>query len=220
MKNKLCIFDFDGVILDTEKYHYLAWAEVLAQYGIKFSYEQYEPLKSTGRSSIINSVCSIFGVSFSDEQIATICAHKGTTYSALIANLSQEDLLPNVSHFIERLASQQGVTLAVASASCVAKSLLAQYDLAKYFALILDGSDKLPSKPAPDIYLTCAQRLQVDSEQCVVFEDSSVGIVGATSAGMHSVYIGTTTNDMAELCVADFSSVELEGYMSAFLCCD
>lgn len=186
---KACIFDFDGVIVDTEHYHYLAWENIFAPYGAKISEEEYEPLKSTGRNATIAYYVGRFGLNFSQEEIDMIKRKKGEEYGRLTRDLSEKDFVPGVKDFLQSL-KEANIPCAVGSSGMFCGKLVERFSLGRYFDFIVDGTSGLPAKPAPDIFLKCAELLKVAPEECYVFEDSLVGMQAAKSAGMDTVYLG------------------------------
>lgn len=202
----LCIFDFDGVILDTEKYHYLAWRDVFALHGITLLPEDYLPLKSTGREHIIHAVCRRFSLALSPEQEKHLSQEKGRRYAAYAAAISRKDLIGGVEQYLQKLR-RSGCRIVIATSSLAAKGFLSAFALEKYFDAVYDGSLPLKKKPAPDIFLHIAGEQGARPEQCVVFEDSLAGIEGACRAGMDVIAIGGIRTDCALQCTDDFSAL-------------
>lgn len=202
----LCIFDFDGVILDTEKYHYLAWRDVFAGQGIMLTPEDYMPLKSTGREHIIDAVCRQFSLSLSQEQKKSLAEEKGKRYAAYAAAISRQDLIGGVEQYLQHLR-RMGCKTVIATSSLAAKQYLAAFGLEGYFDGVYDGTLPLKKKPAPDLFLHIAREQGIAPEQCMVFEDSLAGIEGAGRAGMDVVAIGGIRAENARKCADDFLAV-------------
>jgi beta-phosphoglucomutase len=199
----LCIFDFDGVILDTEKYHYLAWRDVFASLGITLRPEDYLPLKSTGREHIIGAVLKKFGRTLSDEQKQSISQEKGKRYAAYAAHISFQDLIGGVEPYLQKVR-RSGCRAVIATSSLAAKQFSAAFSLEGYFDAVYDAGLPLKKKPAPDVFLHAAKEQGVPPEQCMVFEDSQAGIEGAKNAGMDVIAIGGMKTDCALQCADDF----------------
>lgn len=199
----LCIFDFDGVILDTEKYHYMAWRDVFAGQGVMLTAEDYLPLKSTGRECIIEAVCRRFSLSLSREQKNMLAEAKGKRYAVHAAAISRKDLIGGVEQYLQ-LLRRMGCKTVIATSSLAAKQYLEAFGLEGYFDGVYDGSLPLKKKPAPDVFLHIAKEQQVAPEQCLVFEDSLAGIEGALHAGMDVVAVGGIRAEKARKCVEDF----------------
>ncbi len=207
-QKKLFIFDFDGVILDTEKYHFLSWKAVMVPF-VDLQWAHYEPLKSMGRDKILREFEAMFGLSIDAACADALKAEKGVRYNQLIGQLSKDDLIGGVLAYLNQLKQANCLT-AVASSSLMAHQLLKNYDMMHLFDLVLDANANLAPKPNPDIFLTCAAQLQVAARDCVVFEDSAVGVMAASSAAIDCVYVGQLSHPQACYAVKDFTDARLQ----------
>ena len=205
-KLKAFIFDFDGVVVDTEKYHYLSWCQSAAHVGYDLGWEEYLPLKSTGNTEITQYLCDHSGKEVSEELFAIMRQTKLTSFDELVKDLSEKDVLPGIRDFLSWL-NEQGVKTAVASSSNTSSGLAKRFDLAKHFGVVIDGNTKLPRKPAPDTFLLAAKMLGVEPKDCIVFEDSLAGIEAAVNAGMPVVAVGGIRSDKAVLHIQDFRDI-------------
>ena len=205
-KLKAFIFDFDGVVVDTEKYHYLSWCQSAAHVGYDLGWEEYLPLKSTGNTEITQYLCNHSGKEVSEELFAIMRQTKLTSFDELVKDLSEKDVLPGIRDFLSWL-NEQGVKTAVASSSNTSSGLAKRFDLAKHFGVVIDGNRKLPRKPAPDTFLLAAKMLGVEPKDCIVFEDSLAGIEAAVNAGMPVVAVGGIRSDKAVLHIQDFRDI-------------
>ena len=205
-KLKAFIFDFDGVVVDTEKYHYLSWCQSAAHVGYDLSWEEYLPLKSTGNTEITQYLCDRSGKEVSEELFQIMRNTKLTSFDELVKDLSEKDVLPGIRDFLTWL-NEQGVKTAVASSSNTSSGLAKRFDLAKHFEVVIDGNMKLPRKPAPDTFLLAAKLLGVEPADCIVFEDSLAGIEAAVNAGMPVVAVGGIRSDQAVLHISDFRDI-------------
>ena len=205
-KLKAFIFDFDGVVVDTEKYHYLSWCQSAAHVGYDLGWEEYLPLKSTGNTEITQYLCDHSGKEVSEELFAIMRQTKLTSFDELVKDLSEKDVLPGIRDFLSWL-NEQGVKTAVASSSNTSSGLAKRFDLAKHFGVVIDGNMKLPRKPAPDTFLLAAKMLGVEPKDCIVFEDSLAGIEAAVNAGMPVVAVGGIRSDKAVLHIQDFRDI-------------
>ena len=203
---KAFIFDFDGVVVDTEKYHYLSWCQSAAHVGYDLSWEEYLPLKSTGNTEITQYLCDHSGKDVSEELFAIMRQTKLTSFDELVKDLSEKDVLPGIRDFLTWL-NAQGVRTAVASSSNTSSGLANRFDLTKHFGVVIDGNMKLPRKPAPDTFLLAAKMLGVEPKDCIVFEDSLAGIQAAVNAGMPVVAVGGIRSDKAVLHIQDFRDI-------------
>ena len=205
-KLKAFIFDFDGVVVDTEKYHYLSWCQSAAHVGYDLGWEEYLPLKSTGNTEITQYLCDHSGKEVSEELFAIMRQTKLPSFDELVKDLSEKDVLPGIRDFLSWL-NEQGVKTAVASSSNTSSGLAKRFDLAKHFGVVIDGNRKLPRKPAPDTFLLAAKMLGVEPKDCIVFEDSLAGIEAAVNAGMPVVAVGGIRSDKAVLHIQDFRDI-------------
>ncbi len=197
------IFDFDGVVIDTEKYHFLAWKEVFSGLGYEFDDIEYEPLKSTGRRNIIAHLEKRENLQLTDGQVAKICIKKGECYENLVKGLSIEDAVPGVLEYLDFLKASGG-KIAVASSSMSAGKIAKMFEIENKFDNIVDGNSLLPQKPNPDIFLKAVSNLSLSPEDCVVFEDSISGVIASGRAGIKCVHIGKTTHPLAVENIQDF----------------
>jgi len=197
------IFDFDGVVVDTEKYHFASWNKAFSQYGAVLSYADYVPLKSTGKDVIIGAAERKCGLKFTDAQKAEIYRIKKAEFAAAAVGISEADMIRGVKELLCALR-RLPVKTAVASSASTTKELMKRLDLDGYFDVALDGNANIKKKPAPDIFLAAAEALGVRPEKCVVFEDSAAGIDAAVAAGMAVVAVGIES-DKALACISDFT---------------
>lgn len=205
-KLKAFIFDFDGVVVDTEKYHYLSWVAAASHVGYDLSWQEYLPLKSTGNSETVQYLCDRAGKDVDAEQFQRMRNTKLTEFDRLVTDLSEKDILPGIQDFLTWL-NEQGIKTAVASSSGTSSVLAKRFDLTKHFQAFVDGNMKLPRKPAPDAFLLAAKMLGVDPCDCIVFEDSLAGIEAACNAGMPVVAVGGIRSDKAVLHIQDFQQI-------------
>lgn len=204
MQNKKgFIFDFDGVIIDTEKYHYKSWAGAFASVGFELSESEYQPLKSIGRDYIMTYVEKRDKIAFTAEQKEMIVTKKDEQYQEFKKGLSTADAVAGVLEYIDFLKTQ-GVKTAVASSSIEAGNIIREFKLQDKFDVVCDGTFGIRRKPQPDMFLYCAKKLGLKSCDCVVFEDSGAGVKASENAGMDCVYIGETENHNANLTIENF----------------
>lgn len=187
---KACLFDLDGVIVDTAKYHYLAWKRLANQLGFDFSEHQNEELKGVSRMKSLELILEWGGVSLPDSQKERWATLKNEWYLELVSEMTPAEVLPGVLDFLTQLKAQN-IKIALGSVSKNAKLILQKIELLNWFDAIIDGTNLTHGKPDPQVFLLGAQALNVLPHECVVFEDAVAGIESATRAGMKSVGIGS-----------------------------
>lgn len=208
MKAKACIFDFDGVIVDSEKYHHVAWEQVAHAIGVTLTYEEYAPLKSAGRQVVIPYLFQKAGLPLTSQLFAQYSALRDEKIKIALKQLSEKDIIPGVVQFL-RLLKQNNIPCAVASASTAANGTAKRFGLYGFFDAFIDGNDRLPHKPAPDMFLHAAQLINAPACDCVVFEDSLNGLIAAQNAKMHVVGIATHFSTLADKIIDDFTNADL-----------
>jgi beta-phosphoglucomutase len=192
---KLIIFDLDGVIVDTAKYHYLAWKELANKLGFDFTHAHNERLKGVSRVRSLEILLEVGGLSeaFTEEKKEEMATEKNMRYMEYINNLAEDELLSGVKELLATLKSR-GIKVAIGSASKNAITILEKLGIADLFDVIIDGNATEKAKPHPEVFLLSAQRLGIPPEHCVVFEDAQAGIEAALAAGMIPVAVGTPEN--------------------------
>lgn len=189
MKKKGFIFDLDGVIVDTAKYHYLAWKKLANSIGIDFSEKQNEQLKGVSRIKSLEKILSWAHKKIAEDQFMELMGRKNDEYLSYISNMDESEILPSVTHVLNYLIRHKQ-PIALGSASKNSKEILKKVNLYTKFNTIVDGNDVTEAKPNPEVFLIAAQRLQIKPENCIVFEDSVAGIKAANTANMISIGIG------------------------------
>ena len=183
------IFDLDGVIVDTAKYHYLAWKKLANQLGFEFTKEQNELFKGVSRKRCLDILLEIGNIEATQEQLDTWMVEKNVDYLAYIENMDVSEILPDVPEVLEFL-KKRNIAIALGSASKNARPILEKVNLLHYFDVIVDGNNVTKAKPDPEVFLLAAKQLGVDAKDCIVFEDAVAGIEAANAANMISIGIG------------------------------
>ena len=186
------IFDLDGVIVDTAKYHYLAWHKLAKELGFEFTKEQNELFKGVSRKRCLEILLDIGNITATQEQFDTWMVEKNVDYLAYIEKMDVSEILPDVPRVLEYL-KKKNVPIALGSASKNARPILEKVDLLPYFDSIVDGNSVTKAKPDPEVFLIAASNLGVTAGSCVVFEDAVAGIQAANAANMISIGIGEDT---------------------------
>jgi len=194
------IFDLDGVIVDTAKYHYLAWKKLANELGFEFTIEQNELFKGVSRKRCLEILLDIGKIEASQDQFDRWMIEKNIDYLAYIEKMDESEILPDVPKVLNFL-KEKGIPIALGSASKNAKPILEKVKLLEYFDFIVDGNNVTKAKPDPEVFLIAAQKLKVAANKCIVFEDALAGIEAANNADMTSIGIG----DAEVLSDADFN---------------
>ncbi|MFI8604933.1 beta-phosphoglucomutase [Cellulophaga baltica] len=203
------IFDLDGVIVDTAKYHYLAWRKLANELGFEFTHEQNELFKGVSRKRCLEILLDIGGVKATQQQFDTWMVEKNIDYLAYIENMDSSEILPDVPKVLEYL-KQKKIPIALGSASKNAQPILEKVNLLSYFDTIVDGNNVTKAKPDPEVFLIAADQLGVKPSNCIVFEDAVAGIEAANAAGMISIGIGDAEIlNQAKYNFNDFTEIEL-----------
>jgi beta-phosphoglucomutase len=201
------IFDLDGVIVDTAKYHYLAWRKLANELGFEFSQEQNELFKGVSRKRCLEILLDIGKIKATQEQFDTWMIDKNVDYLAYIEKMDAKEILPDVPRVLEYL-QKRNIPIALGSASKNARPILEKVNLLSYFDSIVDGNSVTKAKPDPEVFLIAANNLGVNANSCVVFEDAVAGIQAANSAKMTSIGIGDSNIlDEASYNFNDFTEI-------------
>ena len=190
---KACLFDLDGVVVDTAKYHFIAWRELAQELGFDFTEADNERLKGVSRVRSLEILLEIGGIELDDEKKEQLAAKKNENYVGYIRQMKPDEILPGVEDFLSELR-KNGILIALGSASKNAPLILKQIGLTHLFDAIIDGNSVSKAKPDPEVFLKGAEALNVAPTDCVVFEDAQAGIEAARNAGMHVIGVGHPDN--------------------------
>ncbi len=189
MNKKGFIFDLDGVIVDTAKYHFLAWQRLAKSLDIDFTEEENEQLKGVSRVRSLEKILSWGNKTISKNQFTELMGTKNEEYLSYIAEMGSDEILPDVPRVLEALIEKKQ-PISLGSASKNARIILECVDLKRHFDAIVDGNDVSKAKPDPEVFLIAAKLLNMKPEDCIVFEDSVAGVEAANTANMISIGIG------------------------------
>lgn len=197
MSIKALIFDLDGVLTDTAKYHYLAWKKLANELGFYFDEEINELLKGVSRINSFEIILQKNNATdkFTPEEKETLANKKNDYYKEMIEQLTPNDILDGILPFITE-AKNNGVKCAVASISKNAQRVLQLLNISDMFDYIADAALVKKTKPDPEIFLTCANALGFKPCECIGIEDAQAGIESIHSAGMLSVGINVTVTSV------------------------
>lgn len=186
---KACIFDLDGVIVDTAIYHYKAWKRLANELGFDFTEHDNEQLKGVSRMRSLEIVLQCGGVIKTEAEKEQLAAQKNTWYTEMINQMTPDEILPGAQEFVES-CRDAGIKTALGSASKNSMTILNKLNIAHLFDVIIDGNKVSKAKPDPEVFLKGAQELGVEPKYCVVFEDAIAGVEAAKAGGMKAVGIG------------------------------
>lgn len=210
MDLRLAIFDLDGVIVDTAKYHYLAWKRLGDEIGIEFTKQDNERLKGVSRMRSLDILLEIGKQERRDEEKEQLAAKKNAWYVEYIDQMDSSEILPGVLPFLDELRTAS-VKVALGSASKNARRILERVELGDYFDTIVDGHVVSKAKPDPEVFALSASLLNIAPENAVVFEDAQAGIEAARRAGMIAIGVGNPqVLDEAHYVISDFTAFSLD----------
>ena len=189
MTKKAFIFDLDGVIVDTAKYHFLAWQKIAAGLGIEFTPEHNEELKGVSRVRSLDLILQLGKITASQSDKDKWLVQKNEDYLSYLVNMDQSEILPGVLPVLQFL-KEHNQPIALGSASKNARPILEKTQTISYFDAIVDGNDVTNAKPDPEVFIRAAKALNIPNEQAIVFEDSVAGVQAANIAKMTSIGIG------------------------------
>lgn len=184
-----CIFDLDGVLVDSAKYHYLAWKALADKLGFVFTEHDNERLKGVSRMKSLEILLEIGKINMTEAEKEEAADEKNKLYRSYISKMTPEEILPGVEDFLKELKSLN-IKTAIGSASKNTSLIMERTGLDKYFDAIADGTMVSKAKPDPEVFLKGAELLGSFPKDCIVFEDSEAGIEAAHRAGMKAIGIG------------------------------
>lgn len=192
MTKKAFIFDLDGVIVDTAKYHFLAWQKLANQLGINFTHEHNEELKGVSRVRSLDLILELGRITASQEDKNKWLIQKNEDYLSYLVDMDEREILPGVVKVLEYLKNNNQA-IALGSASKNARPILEKTNIMHFFDATVDGNDVSNAKPDPEVFLEAARKLGITNQNTIVFEDSVAGIQAANSAKMISIGIGDSS---------------------------
>lgn len=210
MNRKAFIFDLDGVIVDTAKYHFMAWKKLANDLGFDFTEEQNEQLKGVSRVDSLKKILTWGQMELAEDEFNRQMALKNENYLSYVEEMDKNEILPGVPKILDYLI-QNNIPFALGSASKNARNILKKIDLYERFDAIVDGTDVSKAKPDPEVFLMAAEKLNTNPENCIVFEDSVAGVQAANKGNMTSIGIGNVSVlGEADYVFADFTEIDIE----------
>lgn len=189
MKYQAIIFDLDGVICYTDRFHYQAWKHITDELGIAFDEKINDRLRGVSRMESLDIILEAYEGQMSDEEKKHYAEKKNGIYKRLISEMASGDTCPNVRAILDRIR-KKGMLLAIGSSSRNAKFILERIGLHNYFDAVSDGTNISRSKPDPEVFLKASEYLDVPPDVCLVVEDAESGVRAALAAGMDCAAIG------------------------------
>ena len=204
-----CIFDLDGVICDTAKYHFKAWRRLANELGFDFSEEDNEKLKGVSRTESLNLILNWGGkVIHDDEEKDILAQKKNEWYLEFVNRMTPDEILPGVVHFLDELKIAK-IKIVLGSASKNSMLILDRLNLTHYFDAIIDGTKTTHSKPNPEVFLLGAEAVGAEPKDCIVFEDAEKGIEAALKGGFYTVGVGAPdVLDDAHIVIPSFEYID------------
>ena len=207
---KACIFDLDGVIVDTAVYHYKAWKRLANELGFDFTEEDNEKLKGVSRVRSLELILGWGGVTKTAAEQQELATRKNDWYVDMINQMKPDEILPGAKEFVETCRAA-GIKTALGSASKNSMTILDKINMTVLFDAVIDGNKVSKAKPDPEVFLKGAEAVGVVPNECVVFEDAIAGVEAAINAGMKVVGIGSEkTLSSANLVVGGLGEMSLE----------
>ncbi len=190
MAKKAIIFDLDGVIVDTAKYHYIAWRKIANDLDFDFSEKDNEQLKGVSRVKSLDYILENGKIQLSQEEKDKFLVAKNDHYLSLISNMDESEMLPGIKELLPALRKAK-IPFALGSASKNARRILKALQLTDLFLAIVDGTNVSKAKPDPEVFVIAARKICYAPKNCIVIEDSKAGIEAANTVNMISVGIGS-----------------------------
>lgn len=211
------MFDLDGVVVDTARYHYIAWNKIAEELGFHFSEQDNERLKGVSRMESLDILLGVGGINIDTAQKNELAEKKNNLYVSYIRQMTPDEILPGVIRFLEEL-HKNNVLIALGSASKNARFILDKIALADKFDAVIDGNKVSKAKPDPEVFLKGASELGVSPENCLVFEDAQAGIDAARNGGMSVIGIGQKENlKNADFVIPGFVNMNIDQLRSWYL---
>jgi beta-phosphoglucomutase len=207
---KAVIFDLDGVIADTARFHYQAWKKLASGIGINLTYEFNENLKGVGRMESLDLILALTEKDYSNEEKIGLANKKNRYYLEFVSRMTPSDLLPGVVKCFE-VIKDNNIKIVLASASKNSLDVIKRLEIKNYFDYVVSSKDILKSKPNPEIFIKAAKGIKVATKNCVGVEDSIAGILAINACNMFSVGIGNKKNLYpADICIKNLTEFDIE----------
>lgn len=208
------IFDLDGVIVSTEKNHFLAWKRIADELGITFTEKENESLKGISRRDSLFSILKLGNISLQKKKIDQLLNQKNEWYKSSIRQLNKLDILEGVEELLEE-AKNKNISLAIGSSSKNASLILDKLELTNYFNIVVDGSMVTKPKPSPEVFNKAADFMNLSPKHCIVFEDAASGVEAAKVGGFRVVGVrNENIRDIADHYINSMKDFNMSEYES------
>ncbi len=207
---KACIFDLDGVLVDTAKYHFIAWQRLANNLQVDFTEHDNEQLKGLSRDASLDYILKKGKITASSSEKEVWKEQKNNWYLELVNTMQEDEVLPNCKELLKELKSN-GIKIGLGSASKNASLILTRVNIKHFFDVIIDGTVTSKSKPDPEVFLLGAKAMGLKPSECIVFEDAINGVKAAKSGGFTTIGIGEKeVLTEADIVFSDLSSLNYE----------
>jgi len=212
---KAILFDLDGVVVFTDKYHYLGWKKLADEKGWDFDEEVNHACRGISRVASLQVILGHNKIDLSEDEKEKLANVKNEYYKELIKQINLDDIYPGIMEFLKKLKAE-GVRLAICSSSKNAMTVLDALDLSKYFDAVVSGNDIKNPKPDPEIFLNGAKLLNMHPVHCLVFEDAESGVEAAHAAKMKCIGVGNPERlPNAFDHVTDYNDIDIRALLDA-----
>ena len=215
-KLKACIFDMDGVIVNSADFHFVAWKQLASELSIELDDDFEVQLKGISRVDSLEKILRKGNLFLDNETKISLMEKKNEAYLDSISGLTKADLLPGVLTFLEEL-KKNNILIGLGSRSKNAQLILDKTEISSYFKEVIDGNKVKLSKPDPEVFLKGAKGLGVSSSETIVFEDAVSGVKAAKTGGFYCIGIGNKSElEEADHVVSGLDEINLEKLKSIF----
>jgi len=211
-----CIFDLDGVLVDTVGLHFESWSKLAKSLGHELPFELKDKFRGASRLKSLGYILDDLSITASEKDKIKFCHLKNKWYQQSLENINETIILDGAKDLLVEL-SNSNIKIALASASGNAKLIVQKLNLDYLFDALVDANDVKKTKPDPEVFLTAASQLNCKPANCIVFEDSPLGITAAIKGGFKSIGIGNEINkSTVDLHVSELSELNLKGILFHF----
>ena len=211
------IFDLDGVLVDTAKYHYIAWRQLAEALNITFTEKDNERLKGVSRMRSLEILLEIGGCDLPESEKEVLCEEKNEIYLGYVRQLREDEIFDGAKEFLID-ARAKGYKIALGSASKNSLLILERLGIGEMFDAIIDGNSAKKAKPDPEVFIKGAIAMGLKNHECIVFEDAEAGIQAAHAAGMMAVGVGSAENlAEADIIISGFAGISICSVISMLL---